>query len=302
MMHLAVYKPLEGGDYKRKIEYDKSRNICNRYTTEELQNWKHLDLYFVLGIDSMRECYIPPHVLKFVYYKQTMTYHPDVSGYPSEALLAVQKAYKVLSDPVQRRKYDSIHFDEALPEDREYGIKEFFGVFSDVFVRNAKFSKVQPVPALGDANTSKEEVVLFYKFWNTFDSWRSFEFLDEEDGVLMSRDERRFLEKSNRAKWTKKKNEDTLRVRRLVEIAMKRDPRISRRPTLRYNVDPKLTSDGWPSSDVSLLIKLLDEVKAGTKCRFDVIAKKFNSAASIKKDAKSLFLKHNQISASKKYV
>lgn len=301
-MQLAVYKPLEGDDYKRKVEYDRSRDICNRYTVEELRNWKHLDLYFVLGIDSMRDCCIPPHVLKFVYYKQTMKYHPDVSGYPSEALLAVQKAYKVLSDPAHRRKYDSIHFDESLPEDREYGMDEFLSVFSDVFVRNAKFSKIQPVPTLGDACTPREDVVSFYKFWSAFDSWRSFEFLDEEDGVLMSRDERRFLEKANRAKWTKKKNEDTLRVKRLVEIAMKRDPRISSRPAPSCDVDPKLTSDGWTSSDVSLLIRLLDEVKAGTKCRFDVVARKFNSAASRKRDAKSLFLKHNQISACKQSV
>lgn len=302
MMDLTVYKPLEGNDYKRKVEYDRSRDICNKYTVDELRNWKHLDLYFVLGIDSMRECHIPPHVLKFVYYKQTMKYHPDVSGYPSEALLAVQKAYKVLSDPTQRRKYDSIHFDEALPEDREYNMEEFLRVFSDVFIRNAKFSKTQPVPMFGDANTPKEDVVLFYKFWNAFESWRSFEFLDEEDDVLMSRDERRHMEKANRAKWIKRKNEDTLRVRRLVEIAMKRDPRINSRPAPSDNVDPKLTSDGWTNSDISLLIRLLDEIKARTKCRFDVIAKKFNSTASTKRDAKSLFLKHKQISASKQDV
>jgi DnaJ homolog subfamily C member 2 len=36
------------------------------------------------------------------------------------------------------------------------------------------------VPALGNNDSTKEEVEGFYDFWYNFDSWRSFEWLDKE--------------------------------------------------------------------------------------------------------------------------
>lgn len=49
-----------------------------------------------------------------------------------------------------------------------------------MFDRYARFSKVQPVPALGHMDSLKDEVEGFYDFWYNFDSWRSFEWYDKE--------------------------------------------------------------------------------------------------------------------------
>lgn len=293
-MKIIIYKPLVGEDSKRKAEYDRSRDICNRYTVEELRNWKTIDLYFVLGLDSMRDVHIPPHVLKFVYHKQTMKYHPDASRYPSEALFAVQRSYKVLGDSVLRRRYDSIYFDESLPEDRDYDTAEFLDVFSEVFGRNAKFSNVKPVPKLGSANTSRDEVLSFYKFWQSFDSWRSFELLYDDD-IVMSRDERRFVEKGKRAQWAKKKNDDTFRVKRLVEVAMKRDPRINLTSARKVEVDPTLVTGGWDACEIALLTKLLKEVKIGQKNRYDIVTKRFNDEVPRRRSGKEIFVKCGQM-------
>lgn len=58
--------------------------------------------------------------------------------------------------------------------------KSFFNGFAPVFEREARFSKIQPVPMLGEYEDSKEAVESFYDFWYNFDSWRSFEYLDKE--------------------------------------------------------------------------------------------------------------------------
>jgi DnaJ family protein C protein 2 len=49
-----------------------------------------------------------------------------------------------------------------------------------VFEREARFSRIQPVPLLGAPDAGKVEVEQFYDFWYNFDSWRSFEYLDKE--------------------------------------------------------------------------------------------------------------------------
>lgn len=293
-MQLVIYKPLEGEDFRRKVEYDKQRDICNRYTLEELLDWKNLDLYFILGLDCMRDCDIPFSVLKFVYHKQTMKYHPDASKYPQEALFAVQKSYKILSDPVQRRKYDSIHLDESIPEDREYEAKEFLEVFSKTFLRNAKFSNIQPVPGIGTEKSPKSEILKFYNFWQSFDSWRSFELLYEEDDA-MSRSERRHMEKGNKKSLEKRKKEDILRVKKLVDVAIRRDPRLNYRRSEDPGVKKEYLTDGWTTDDISLLIKLLKETKVGQKGRLDTVVRKFNDKTAKKRSFKEIFIKYNQV-------
>lgn len=56
----------------------------------------------------------------------------------------------------------------------------FFKAFAPVFEREARFSKIRPVPLLSPVDATKEEVEGFYDFWYNFDSWRSFEYLDKE--------------------------------------------------------------------------------------------------------------------------
>ena len=102
----------------------------------------------------------------------------------------IQKALEVLSNPERRRQFDSVDpyyqslEDDVDPSDLQKKCGKtpdaFFKSFAPIFQREARFSKITPVPLLGDVDATKEEVQGFYDFWYKFDSWRSFEYLDKE--------------------------------------------------------------------------------------------------------------------------
>ncbi|RUS21332.1 hypothetical protein BC937DRAFT_93015 [Endogone sp. FLAS-F59071] len=105
---------------------------------------------------------------------------------------------------------------------------QFYDIYRPVFEREARFSKRLPVLELGGPEAGAEEVNAFYDFWNNFDSWRSFEYLDKEEGDLENRDDKRHVEKKNKAERAKRKKEDTARLRKIVDQALAADPRIKR--------------------------------------------------------------------------
>lgn len=81
----------------------------------------------------------------------------------------------------------------------------------------------------GDENASREHVEKFYNFWYSFESWREYSYLDEEDKDKgQDREERRWIEKQNKSIRIKRKKEEMSRIRSLVDLAYNNDPRIVR--------------------------------------------------------------------------
>ena len=136
-------------------------------------------------------------------------------------------AYETLSDPVKRRQFDSVDEGADVEPPSKKAKGNFFKLWTPFFESEARFSIRQPVPSLGDINTPKAEVEAFYNFWLTFDSWRSFEYLDKDppdEGD--NRDNKRWQEKKNKAERARKKKEDIARLRKTVEDCLSVDPRI----------------------------------------------------------------------------
>lgn len=94
---------------------------------------------------------------------------------------------------------------------------------------NARWSERKGVPSFGNENSTREEVERFYSFWYDFKSWREFSYLDEEDKEKgQDRDERRWIEKENKAARIKRKKEEMMRIRALVDLAYNNDKRIQK--------------------------------------------------------------------------
>jgi DnaJ homolog subfamily C member 2 len=95
-------------------------------------------------------------------------------------------AMEVLSHSEKRRQFDSVDpyyldLEESVPiPTKDWESNVFFSDMAPIFEREARFSRVQPVPMLGGVDDPKAAVEGFYDFWYNFDSWRSFEYLDKE--------------------------------------------------------------------------------------------------------------------------
>ncbi|XP_065183260.1 dnaJ homolog subfamily C member 2-like [Sycon ciliatum] len=199
---------------------------------------KEQDHYAVLGLAHLRYRASDDDVKK-AYRNMVLKHHPDkrkdTGGYGRERLDAVftciKHANDVLSNPSSRRSYDSVdpNFDDAIPSNSANSKANFISVFGPVFERNSRWSRDQPMPLLGDDDTSYEDVDDFYGAWYEFDSWREFSYLDKEDvDKAESREERRWLERQNKQQRTQKKKEESTRLRTLVDNAYACDPRIRR--------------------------------------------------------------------------
>ncbi len=137
----------------------------------------------------------------------------------------------MLSDPVRRRQFDSVDEGaEVEPPTKKATQKgNFYKLWSKVFEAEGRFSNHQPVPKLGNDKSTKEDVEHFYNFWYNFDSWRTFEYLDEDvPDDNENRDQKRHVERKNQAARRKKKTEDTARLRKLVDDALALDERIKK--------------------------------------------------------------------------
>ena len=116
-----------------------------------------------------------------------------------------------------------------MPDLKNIPADQYCDIVGPIFAREARFSKIQPVPAFGSSDASKKEVEGFYDFWYNFDSWRSFEWHDKEvNEGSDSRDDKRFTEKKNKSERQRRKKEDNVRLRELVDEVLANDPRIKR--------------------------------------------------------------------------
>lgn len=202
------------------------------------KEWKSQDHYAVLGLKKLRYRASADQI-KRAYRKKVLLHHPDkrkakglsVKDGESDYFSCITQAYEILGNPVKRRSFDSVdpEFDDSIPSNTAENKKNFFAVFRPVFETNARWSNKKRVPSLGDENTDFDHVNDFYRFWYEFDSWREFSYKDEEEKEKgENRDERRWIEKQNKAARQKLKKEEVARIRQLVDNAYACDPRIQK--------------------------------------------------------------------------
>ncbi|CCH46152.1 putative ribosome-associated chaperone [Wickerhamomyces ciferrii] len=195
------------------------------------RDWKTADLYAVLGLSHLRYKATEDQIRR-AHRKQVLKHHPDKKGAKGGLdqdgfFKIIQKAYETILDPSKRAQYDSV--DEKAnvlppPPKTDY---DFFEAWTPVVESEKRFAKKQVVPSLGDANTPKAEVEAFYAAFYRIDSWRSFEFLDEDvPDDSSNRDHKRYIERKNVASRKKRKAEDNARFIALADRLRSEDPRI----------------------------------------------------------------------------
>ncbi|KRX35011.1 DnaJ -like protein subfamily C member 2 [Trichinella murrelli] len=196
------------------------------------------DFYQILGLSKLRQQATSAQI-KAAYHRLILTHHPD-KGSASNSILwknsnlyfpCILRAYDVLSNPMLRRSYDSCDpsFDDSVPSVKEYSNDEFFAAFSPAFKRNACWSKIKPVPLLGDMNTDISEVRAFYNFWSHFQSWRecTWDVLSTLNQFNVPREIRRSMMRyQNVTEGRFFKKDERKRISLLVNSARKCDPRI----------------------------------------------------------------------------
>lgn len=200
------------------------------------KEWKKQDHYKVLGLEKVRHR-ASDELIKTAYRRMVLKHHPDKRKALGEEIrtdddyfTCITMAYETLGVLGKRRAYDSVdpEFDNSIPSGNDLK-RDFYKVFSCYFELNSRWSEKPNVPKLGGPMDDREKVERFYSFWYDFKSWREYSYEDEEDKEKCSdRDERRFVDKMNKAERLRKKKEEMSRIRALVDLAYNNDPRIAK--------------------------------------------------------------------------
>lgn len=232
------YEKLQAEKNVKVVEENLDDDIGDEDQDEELlshdpREWKTADLYAVLGLSKLRYRATEDQIRR-AHRKQVLKHHPDKKsasgGLEQDGFFKIiQKAYEIMLDPTKRAQFDSIDLRADVLPPAPKTKYDFFEAWGPVFESEARFSKKQPVPLLGTMDSTKEEVDKFYSFWGKFDSWKTFEFKDEDvPDDTANRDHKRYVERKNIANRKKLKQEDNKRVIDLVERAYSEDPRIKK--------------------------------------------------------------------------
>lgn len=200
---------------------------------------EHEDLYLLLGLEHLRWRATESEIRQ-AYKRATLHCHPDRTANLSEkgreisiALFKrLQRAISILLDRRRRIAYDSVDdVDDTIPSAISVETDDdFYRTFQPVIARNARWSRRQPAPLLGNATSSDDQVRAFYQFWFSFESWREFtlEAMEQEAAQASHREERRRIESMYRKEATRRKTEENARIRKLIETVYALDPRIQR--------------------------------------------------------------------------
>ncbi|PQE17879.1 putative zuotin protein [Rutstroemia sp. NJR-2017a BBW] len=200
----------------------------------DAKDWKNQDHYAVLGLSKYRYKATEEQI-KRAHRKKVLKHHPDKKAAAGSTeddnfFKCIQKATDLLLDPVKRRQFDSV--DEAADvsppsKKQQKDKKTFYKLWGQCFKAEGRFSRIQPVPKFGDENSTKEEVDAFYNFFYNFDSWRSFEYQDEDvPDDNENRDQKRHIERKNNNARKKKKTEYLAGLRKMLDEASAGDERI----------------------------------------------------------------------------
>lgn len=226
----AMYSMLEDDDVEDNVQDEEPES--KKLLRSDPKDWKTLDHYAVMGLSALR-WRANDDDIKRAYRRKVLKHHPDkkaAEGSTDDKFFkCIQRSWELLTNPKKRRQWDSCDpgISDALPPADDP--RDFFELYSQIFENESRFSKAKNPPKLGSLESTRKEVDHFYKFWFEFESWRSFEFRDEEDAEASAgggRDEKRYLERKNKSQRQKLKKEDNARLNRLTDQAFSLDPRI----------------------------------------------------------------------------
>ena len=123
-----------------------------------VQVHKDMNYYIILGINSGAT----ENEIKEAYRRLAQKYHPDHYGRDASRFLKIQEAYRVLSDPQQRKKYDKRFI-------KKYDNVGIGGGEPEPLIPNKQAPRTDSISLFGSFDTyapSVEEV--FDRFWSNF--------------------------------------------------------------------------------------------------------------------------------------
>ncbi|KAF7701692.1 Zuotin [Cucumispora dikerogammari] len=271
---------------KKYKEYTESRDIKKYENTEAFKqkDFKRLNLYMFFNIDGFRNIDSNNFnkVLHKNYIRKLNKYHPDKSSEDKTFSEAIGYAYRVLGDPFWRKKYDDFYINEDLmpwsdmfiykDELKEMNPAMFFIIFPKILSEYEKHSKnKKPAPPIGNMNSTAVDVQRFYKYWDTFESNRSFDIIIFFDGIeSMHKSQFEDHTKSKSAEKTKYFSDHMVQFKSVIKLLKESDPRIS-----QIKKESNFIDADFCEEDLKNLQKCVKQFTRGRSIAWPFIQKNF---------------------------